>query len=45
MKKFISALSFASVLLFSAAALAEQPAPGDPAPDFELRDQDGKLVE
>ena len=43
MKKFISALSLASVLLFSAAALAEQPAPGDPAPDFELRDQDGQL--
>ena len=43
MKKLISALAFATALLFSAATLAEQPTPGEPAPDFELRDQDGQL--
>lgn len=43
MKKLISVLPIATVLLLAAAALAEQPAPGEPAPDFELRDQDGQL--
>ena len=43
MKKLISALAFATALLISAAPLAEQPTPGEPAPDFELRDQDGQL--
>ena len=43
MKKLISALAFATALLISAATLAEQPTPGEPAPDFELRDQDGQL--
>jgi peroxiredoxin Q/BCP len=43
MMKLIPALSVAAVLLCSNDTLAEQPAPGEPAPDFELRDQDGQL--
>ena len=44
MKKSVSSI-FAGLLLIlcGAAALAEPPAVGDPAPDFELKDQDGEI--
>ena len=42
MKRFISVMSAAALLLGSA-ALAEQVRMGDPAPDFELKDQSGQL--
>jgi len=44
MKTILAILSAATLIYFSAMATsAEQPAPGQPAPDFELRDQDGQL--
>lgn len=44
MKKLVSVVSAALLFSFAAAAgLAEQVRPGEPAPDFELVDQDGQL--
>lgn len=43
MKHFISFLSAAAILLIGPIAQAEQVRAGDPAPDFELQDQTGKL--
>ena len=42
MKRFISIMS-AAALLLGVSALAEQVQMGDPAPDFELKDQSGQL--
>jgi len=42
MKRFISIMS-AAALLLGMSALAEQVQMGDPAPDFELKDQSGQL--
>ena len=42
MKRFISIMS-AATLLLGTSALAEQVQMGDPAPDFELKDQSGQL--
>jgi peroxiredoxin Q/BCP len=43
MKCFISILSAAALMLIGASALAEQVQTGDPAPDFELKDQSGQV--
>ena len=44
MKKFLALLSVLTIAVgLSAARSAEQVAAGDPAPDFELRDQNGQL--
>ncbi len=43
MKRFISIMSATSLLLMGALSLAEQVQMGDPAPDFELKDQSGQL--
>jgi len=43
MKRFIAAISAAALLLPGTLSLAEQVRTGDPAPDFELSDQDGQL--
>lgn len=43
MKHFISFLSAAAILLIGPITQAEQVRAGDPAPDFELQDQNGKL--
>ena len=43
MKRFISILSTAVLLVGGAWSLAEQVQTGDPAPDFELKDQNGQL--
>ncbi len=43
MKRFISIMSATALLLVGAASLAEQVQTGDPAPDFELKDQSGQL--
>jgi peroxiredoxin Q/BCP len=43
MKRFISIMSAAALLVLGAPALAEQVQTGDPAPDFELQDQGGQL--
>lgn len=43
MKRFISILSAVAVLVSGALSLAEQVQTGDPAPDFELKDQSGQL--
>ncbi len=43
MKRFISIMSAAALLVGGASALAEQIRMGDPAPDFELQDQSGQL--
>jgi peroxiredoxin Q/BCP len=44
MKEIVSIFAATFLLgLGSATALAEQPGIGDPAPDFELRDQDGEI--
>ena len=44
MKRIVSMLSVASLLFVcSNVSLAEQVAAGEPAPDFELKDQDGQL--
>ena len=43
MKRFISVMSAAALLIIGTAAVAEQVQMGDPAPDFELKDQDGQL--
>ena len=43
MKRFISIMSAAALLVGGASALAEQIQMGDPAPDFELQDQSGQL--
>jgi len=43
MMRFISILSAAALLLMGTSSLAEQVQMGDPAPDFELKDQGGQL--
>ena len=43
MKHFISIMSAAALLISGASVLAEQVQMGDPAPDFELTDQNGQL--
>jgi peroxiredoxin Q/BCP len=44
MKMLVSSLLAAFLLvLVGGAAFAEQPGVGDPAPDFELKDQDGEI--
>jgi peroxiredoxin Q/BCP len=44
MKMRFSSLAAALWLtVFATAAIAEQPTVGDPAPDFELKDQDGEI--
>ncbi|MCG8371257.1 MAG: peroxiredoxin [Proteobacteria bacterium] len=43
MNRFISTLSALAVLALAGVAHAEQPSEGQPAPDFELRDQDGEM--
>jgi peroxiredoxin Q/BCP len=43
MKRFISILSAAALLFIGGSSLAEQVQLGDPAPDFELKDQSGQL--
>lgn len=43
MKRFISIMSAAALLSIGASSLAEQVQMGDPAPDFELKDQSGQL--
>lgn len=43
MKTAISIVPFLFLLLAGVAALAEQPAAGEAAPDFELKDQDGEM--
>jgi peroxiredoxin Q/BCP len=43
MKRFISILSATALLLMGTSSLAEQVQTGDPAPDFELKDQSGQL--
>lgn len=43
MKRFISTMSAAALLLIGPLAPAEQVRTGDPAPDFELTDQNGQL--
>ena len=43
MTRFIAAISAAALLLAGSLSLAEQVRMGDPAPDFELRDQNGQL--
>jgi len=43
MMRFISILSATALLLMGASSLAEQVQMGDPAPDFELKDQGGQL--
>jgi peroxiredoxin Q/BCP len=43
MKTVISAISALLLMYGSAAAFGAQPAVGEAAPDFELRDQDGEL--
>ena len=43
MKGFISIMSAAVLLFIGTSSLAEQVQMGDPAPDFELKDQSGQL--
>ena len=43
MKRLISIVSTAAVLILGSAAFAEQVAEGEAAPDFELGDQDGQV--
>ena len=43
MKRFISIMSAAALLLIGTSSLAEQIQLGAPAPDFELKDQSGQL--
>jgi peroxiredoxin Q/BCP len=43
MKRIISVMSAAALLVGGAWSLAEQVQTGDPAPDFELKDQSGQL--
>ncbi len=43
MKGFISIMSAAALLFIGTSSLAEQVQMGDPAPDFELKDQSGQL--
>lgn len=43
MRRIISIASAAALLLVGTSSLAEQVQPGEPAPDFELKDQSGKL--
>ena len=43
MKRFISIMSAAALLLIGTSSLAEQVQIGEPAPDFELKDQSGQL--
>jgi peroxiredoxin Q/BCP len=43
MKRIISTLSAVVLLVIAGFAVADQPAAGDPAPDFELKDQDGQM--
>ena len=43
MKRFISIISVTALLLMGMSSLAEQVQMGDPAPDFELKDQSGQL--
>ena len=43
MKRFISIMSAAALLFIGASSQAEQVQMGDPAPDFELKDQSGQL--
>jgi peroxiredoxin Q/BCP len=43
MKRFISIMSATALLLLGTLSLAEQVQKGDPAPDFELKDQSGQL--
>jgi peroxiredoxin Q/BCP len=43
MKGFVSLLAATVLLLTGTVALAEQLRPGEPAPDFELKDQNGQL--
>ena len=43
MKRFISIMSAAALLLIGTSSLAEQFQLGEPAPDFELKDQSGQL--
>ena len=43
MKRVTSAISAILLLIFGAVAFGAQPAAGEAAPDFELKDQDGEL--
>jgi len=43
MKRFISLMTATALLLMGTSSLAEQVQMGDPAPDFELKDQGGQL--
>jgi peroxiredoxin Q/BCP len=43
MKRFILIMSATALLLAGTSSLAEQIQKGDPAPDFELKDQSGQL--
>ena len=43
MKRFISIISAAALLLIGTSSLGGQVQMGEPAPDFELRDQSGQL--
>ena len=43
MKRFIPAVSAAALLVIGVTSLAEQVRIGDPAPDFELKDQSGQI--
>ena len=43
MNRFISIMSAAALLLVGTSSLAEQFRTGEPAPDFELKDQSGQL--
>ncbi len=43
MKRFISIVMAAALLLIGTSSLAEQVRTGEPAPDFELKDQSGTL--
>jgi peroxiredoxin Q/BCP len=43
MRRFIAAIAAAALLLVGSVSLAEQVREGDPAPDFELSDQNGQL--
>jgi peroxiredoxin Q/BCP len=43
MKRFISIMSAMAMLLMGTASQAQQVQKGDPAPDFELKDQRGQL--
>lgn len=43
MQKTLKLVSAIALLVAASVAAAEQPQPGEPAPDFELRDQDGRI--